>query len=192
MTNYLTISIFLLFTACNYAEQKKNSIKDEQSPSEVKGIYPQEIQRKHLESFYNESKWVIYCIHCDERCRFYKKLNIVDSPFLGSLDLRFNRVEFFNDTTELRFSFYYKDTVKCDVNTVYNYGTLTYGTSFKGNRDSVIYFLSETTVQRFSEKGKTSRYETPLQPEVVAFIKNNKDSLNPWFREEAKRRKIIE
>jgi hypothetical protein len=41
------------------------------------------------------------------------------------------------------------------------------------------------------EKGPRSRYENPLQPEVIAYIKTNKDKLNSWFREEAKRRGII-
>ena len=46
-------------------------------------------------------------------------------------------------------------------------------------------------MHRFFEKGLRSRYENALQPEVIAFIKKNMDKLNPWFREEVERKKII-
>jgi hypothetical protein len=192
MKSYLIFFLLLFTCACNQVEKKENKLVNAEGHDTVVIDYPQEIKNKHLESFYDQAKWVMYCIHCDERCRFYKRINITDTPFLGALDLRFDKVKFFTDTTELNFYFYYRDSLKCDVNTFYNYGTLTYGAAFKGNKDSIIYFLSETTITRFSKKGKTSRYDNPLQPEVIAFIKNNKDKLNPWFRKEAIRRKIIE
>lgn len=179
-------------TACNQGEKRQEKPSKGESLTDTTAKYPSQIVEKHLESLYDQGKWLIYCIHCDEYCKFYKKLNILDTPQFGTLDLRFNKIENFNDTTELSFYFYYKDSIMCDVNTVYNYGELTSGVAFKGNKDSAIYYLSETTMHRFSEKGLTSRYENPLQMEVIAFIKNNKDKLNPWFREEAKRRKIIE
>src|SRR5438046_258494 len=140
MKKSLSIYALVCLFACNQTDQhtkRTENSKKNNSATE----YPLEIRNKHLESFYDKTKWLIYCIHCDEHCRFYKKLNVIDSPFFGSLDLKFDRAEFFNDTTELNFYFYYKDTIKCDVNTVYNYGSLTYGAAFKDNNDSVIYFL---------------------------------------------------
>jgi hypothetical protein len=186
---YLFVCALIWLFACNQPHQQHNTIKS----SVKEEVYPKDIRDKNLDSLYDKSKWLIYCIHCDEYCKFYKKLNILDTPQFGTLDLRFNKVENFSDTTELSFYFYYKDSIKCNVNTVYNYGELTYGVAFKGNnKDSAIYYLSETTINRFYKGGLSSRYENPLQPEVIAFMKSNKDKLNPWFREEAKRRKIIE
>ena len=187
---YLFVYSLIYLVACNQPIHKDDKI--DTSIIKPDEQYPKEISGKHLNSFYDKSKWLIYCIHCDEYCKFYKKLNIQDTPQFGTLDLKLNKVEYFNDTTELSFYFYYKDSIKCDVNTVYNYGELTSGVAFKGNKDSAIYFLSESTAHRFFESGLKSRYANPLQPEVIAYIKNNKNNLNPWFRKEAERRKIIE
>jgi hypothetical protein len=65
------------------------------------------------------------------------------------------------------------------------------GVGFDTTTKKKIYMVSSNVT--ITHKGNPqSRYENPLQPEVIAYIKNNKDKLNPWFREEAKRRKIID
>lgn len=182
--------LVVLFCSCNEPVSENNSEVSDLS-KDFTSTYPKVIIEKNLTTLYDQSKWLIYCIHSDETCKFYDKLNIKEQPTFGTLDLRIDTVYQINDTTEINFSFYY-DSLKCDVNTTYNYGSLTSGVAFKGNNNAPIYFLRETTMHRFTEKGIKSRYDNPLQPDVLVYIKNNQDKLNKWFKNEAKRRGILQ
>ena len=48
-----------------------------------------------------------------------------------------------------------------------------------------------TTVPEFMDTDPRHRYKNPNQSEVVAFIQNHADELDPWFREESYRRGIL-
>ena len=152
--------------------------------------YPSEIVKLGLEKWYDETKWVMYCIYCDEICKFEKKTGINDSITFASLDLKFDKIEQFNDSTEISFYFYFNDTLKIDLTTTRNLGLVS-GTGFIKGRDSIFFYISPGTMHRFWTNDPTSRYKNPLQPDVIEYIKANENKLNPWFREEAKRRGVI-
>ena len=154
--------------------------------------FPLEIRQRNLESSFDSAKWALYSIHCDKFCRFYEKMKIADTPQFGTLELRFDKMLNFHDTTELKFHFYYHDSIKCDVNTISNYASLTSGAAFKGNSDSIIYYTTEDVMNRFYETGSASRYYVHLQPTVISYIKENRDKLNIWFKRAAIKHKILD
>ncbi|ODT52127.1 MAG: hypothetical protein ABS68_10540 [Niastella sp. SCN 39-18] len=73
-----------------------------------------------------------------------------------------------------------------------NYFNLNYGVAFKeNNRDSILYFVTDRNIIFSRGKYMDNRYDNVLQPDVISFIKSNKDILNTWFYNEAKNRNII-
>jgi hypothetical protein len=109
----------------------------------------------------------------------------------GTLDLRFSELRQSKDTIEMDFYFYLNDTIRYDKSTMEYNERMASGVGYKKGSDSIIFYISETTMRYFWEKGSSSKYENPLQPEVIVYIKSNKDKLNHWFREEARRKEII-
>jgi alanine-alpha-ketoisovalerate/valine-pyruvate aminotransferase len=154
-------------------------------------IIPKDIIDGKLEDQYLKTKWIIYCKNCDKKCIPSSFTEIKDTFDFAELDLKFSKVEYFNDTSEISFDFFYNDTLKCDINTVYHFDVTPSGIAFKKGSDSAIYFLTNTTIRRITYTDSSFRLVKPLQPEVINYIKTNKNKLNPWFREEAIRRKVI-
>ena len=81
--------------------------------------------------------------------------------------------------------------MRCDVSSLKNSIRLATGAGYKKGSDSILYYTSSTTMHSFWEKGTYSRYDNPLQPEVIKYIKTNRDKLNPWFFKEAQVKGII-
>jgi len=104
--------------------------------------------------------------------------------------LNFAHLRKSGDSTEYYFNFYYHDTVKCDFNLIDNYSYLR-GAGFTDRSDSISYWISPTTARYWTSKGTKTKYEHPLQPDVIAYIKRNQNKLNPWFLAEARKREII-
>jgi hypothetical protein len=177
--------LFILIVSYTYSckqEDKKNCI--------VINKYPQKIIDLKLEKQYDKTKWLLYCIHCDEIYKFEKTKNIVDTISFGKISLKFDTVEQFNDTTEIYFDFFYRDTEKCDLSLIYNIEH-DIGAAFFGKSDSIIYYVRRGTMNIHRATGKRSRHQFPLQPEVLQYIKFNKNNIDPWFKEEAILRGII-
>jgi hypothetical protein len=182
----LLICISTAGMCINYScNQKKATIDTATS------VYPKLIEKYKLERQYDKTKWMLYCIHCDEFCEFDKRSGISDTITFGMLSLHYEGVDIFNDTAELNFSFYYKDSIKCDYGILRN-ANIDIGAAYHMNSDSILYYLRLSTYNRHWETGQRSRYQYPLQPEVIKYIKTNRKNLDIWFRAEAIRRGIIE
>lgn len=153
--------------------------------------YPKEVKEIKVEKLYDKTKWALYCIHCDELCIFDKSKGIHDSITFGSLPLKLKEVYRHNDTTDFYFYFYYNDSLKCDYTLINNEKIDLGAAYFKGN-DSIIYYneLSWANIY-IPGRDPRSRYIKQLQPEVIGYIKRNRETLNPWFRGEAIKRGII-
>ena len=186
MNNIYIYTILILFS-CNHSLKNRN---------EPKTDFPKEVSEKRLEELYTNAKWVLYCICCDKKCILSEEIQPIRDTTVeyGMLNLKLQKINYLNDTTEFIMDFYYNDTIKCDVNTIYHFTSIPSGLAFKGNSTKIIYSTNYTTVPRMSYLDSDSSFRAvkPLQPEVISYIKNNKDKLNPWFREEAKRRKVID
>jgi hypothetical protein len=184
------IIIFVLFFAdCSDQKPEHKLVTAKKDTIEHEGTYPKQINTKDLQMKYDKVRWAMYCIYCDDTCRFLKETGIKDSVTFASLDFRLEKLQQFNDTTEVYF-YFYKDSIKCDFRVIKNI-ELAIGAGYKKGDDNISYYISPTTMRYFWEKGTYSRYENPLQPEVITYINNNKSKLNRWFFNEAKRKGII-
>jgi len=189
---YLYLGIIVLITSCGTSDQRKNEKRNEHKAKINEEIYPKKIRDLELGSRYDKSKWALYCIYCDDTVKFEPDTKIKELITFASLDLKFEDVRQFKDTTELLFYFYYKDTLKCDYKALKNLLIAT-GTGFVKGSDSIHYYTAEGYgVTKFWEQGDRSPIANPLQPEVIKYINNNIDKLSPWFRDEAKRRGILQ
>lgn len=145
----------------------------------------------HLLQFNDTSKWFLYAMQCDDsskwgRIRDRKELSKIP---LGFMKLNLNYVAKQNDTLSLLYNFLYDDSTIVEEST--SNRPIIDGMQFNTKNKKIIGFIIGHAI--LNQNGNPgSRYENPLQPEVISFIKSNKDKLNPWFRDEAKRRKIID
>ena len=188
---YVYLGIISLITSCHTSDQK-----EEKSNGPSKKIkeetYPKKVKDLKVESRYDKSKWALYCIYCDDTVKFEPDTKIKDFITFASLDLKLEDVKQFKDTTELLFYFYYKDTLKCDYKVFKNLLVAT-GTGFIKDSDSIRYYTAEGYgMTKFSQRGDRNPFANPLQPEVIKYINNNIEKLSPWFRDEAKRRGILQ
>ncbi len=133
--------------------------------------------------FNDSAKWRLYTLHCDDTTLQDKKY-----LSLSSLNLKLVYVRKVNDTLDLLYQFMKDDSIPIGRYPGQKY--ISDGVQFKTSENAIIGFLrGEGTVW---EKGQDSRYEYPLQPEVIAYIKNNENNLNPWFKMEAKKKGILQ
>ena len=158
------------------------------------GDYPKEILNTGTQKLYDKSKWFLYCIHSDREVSFLRSFkNDTKKIYYGTLSLRFDHIEVRKDTIEIDFYFYYKD-YKIDEKIV---EYLPYwGTVFTNNSDSIVMYSSRSHMRYLWKKcvnPKKCKYreQQPLQPEVIKYIKDNADKLDPWFRKEAIKRGVI-
>lgn len=188
---YITAIVIplIVFSACktNTLNSKKSApiVKDEQ--------YPTEIANAGYQRLFDETKWRLYCIHCDQKIVFLNK-SLGDNVTFSQCQLEFDQLKKRADSVEIDFMFYYKNI---KLNGASLLMTLpTYGAVFK-LPDSLVEYSSRDNVRYFSHrcidpaKGCNDRYINPLQPEVISYIKQNKAKINPWFRKEAIKRGVI-
>jgi hypothetical protein len=152
--------------------------------------YPDQITKLGLQNVYDESKWAMYCIYCDEHVKFENN-KIRSAMTFGEMSLKLNNVSVRDDTTEMNYYFYY-DTLRIDYTTTTNYPFA--GVVFKGGKQ--IYYSTFDVVRYIWVKcddidSCTDRWAKPLQPKVVQYIKENASKLDPWFKREAIKRGIL-
>lgn len=141
----------------------------------------------HFLKLIKKAKWWLYCFYCDRQVRFLPNTGIKDSSTtLGQLNLKYEYNQINNDTVLFYFDFYY-DTL------LYNsrmaiFGDLT-GVKIILDNDSVIAFSNGTNNVW---DGPYSRLGNPLQPEVIKYLRENKDKIDPWFYQEAKKRGVFD
>jgi hypothetical protein len=150
---------------------------------------PRIIDSLGLNKYYDNARWLMYCKYCDE-----KVVCLNDSITLGEATIVGNEVHLVSkDTLELGFDFISKDSASCIGH--YDKEQAIIGVAYNIENDSLIYFLGAGVTKRFKVWCDTipcnNRLVLPLQPEVIAYIKKNRDKLDPWFRDEAIKRGVI-
>jgi len=153
--------------------------------------YPTAVADDWSKRMYDKTRWALYCIYCDDTCRWQKTSGIRDTVTFGGLELRFDRMETLKDTVEFYFNFYFHDSVKCDANRIGNYYAIVRGMGFRRSADTMLYYIFPSTMRYFRQKGPESRYDQPLQPAVREYIQKNQERLNGWFRAEARKRGVL-
>lgn len=162
-------------------EQKKNEIANDSC-----FVYPSEIDSLHIQDLFDSARWYIYTLQCDEN--YMPKSDTSKSISFGELPLRFDNLFIKNDTVSLLFNFMDKEQIILPSMTR-DYKQLATGVGFNFKAKKKIYIISSNTTIT-SKNNPTSRYENPMQPEVIKYIKDNWDKLNDCFRELAERKGI--
>lgn len=180
------LSILIILAICSCERQARIH-----SVNEGNEAYPIVIDSLHMQKQYDLAKWTLYCIHSTDTLKIPNDTNrqIIT---LGELPLRFDTVYFRNDTSEIDFRFYYQDTILVDGRLATN--AVTWGTMFKGNDENVVRYSSFGNSSFYVTcdfKDCPDRFVNPLQPEVVAYLNQNRKKVNPWFLNEAKKRNVI-
>ena len=136
-----------------------------------------------LVRFNDSARWRLYTLHCDDTIRQGDRYFAV-----GSLPLKLTYVHLQRDTLDLLYKFALNDTTPLE-----HYSDeihISDGVRFNTATSEVLGLIRGDAV--VMEKGQFSRYENPLQTDVVQYIKANQDSLNFWFKQEAMRRRVFQ
>lgn len=183
MRNYLIILSAFLF-ACNSNQQNENQLKEKRSEGNNCFAYPSEVDSLHVKDLYDSARWYVYTYYCDELYK-PKSDSLLNKPF-GELELRFDNLVIKNDTAALIFNFM-DNGHPILPSMMRDYRQLATGVGFDIKTRKKIYIISSNT--SITHKGNPkSRYENPLQPEVLSYIKKNWEKLNGCFRELAKQK----
>lgn len=185
------ILLLFILVSCN---EKKTAKAEKVRVNYFDSIQQHNIQlldSLNLTKFNDTAKWLMYAIQCDDsssfgRTRERKPLTKIPLAFL-KLNLSYMRTE--GDTLSLLYDFLVDDSIKVEQSTAMK--PIINGIMLNTKADTLIGYIMGDAILSKTDNPH-SRYENALQPEVIAFMKSNKDKLNPWFREEAKRRKIID
>jgi hypothetical protein len=168
-------------------------VQDAIDDSIVNG-YPREIYQAGFQKLYDKSKWFLYCIYCDKKLSFLDSNKFEDTAIVfGTLPLKYDTFIVQHDTVEIYFDFYLNGN-RVDELLVSNF--LYSGTVFVNNRDSIVLYTSRMMRYFYAKCKDTTvpchaREVNPLQPDVKKYIQKNKEKIDPWFRAEAVRRRVI-
>ncbi|GGH65824.1 hypothetical protein HNQ91_001998 [Filimonas zeae] len=152
-------------------------------------VYPKEIDSLHLQELYDSARWYVYTWHCDG---IYNAGNKVSKNMsFGELPLKFRGVSLRKDVIEINFYFFDEIEMRSILTSMTkdNKQFLS-GVAFDVKTRKRVYMLSPSGFHAV-EKGSNTRYDNPLQPEVLDYIKNNFGKLNICFREEVERRGVM-
>lgn len=182
---FLTIAIALL--SCNSNQQASNN-KEVKMANDKCFEYPSNIDSLQLRDLYDSARWYIYTWHCNE---YYKpKRDTLKSMAFGELPLRFNSLVLKQDTVELSFDFIDEsENYPILPSMTRNAKELSTGVGFNVKTRTKIYMLSPNGYSS-TIKGGPNRYEDPLQPDVLIYIKDNWSKLDGCFRKLAEQKGI--
>jgi hypothetical protein len=180
MKYYFLIAVLL---GCNPDQQP---VKPKEVEVSKCYAYPPSIDSLNMQDLYDSARWYVYTEHCDILYR-PKSDTSLSKPF-GELELRFDDLFIRNDTLALIFNFMDKEEPILPSMTR-EYQQLETGVGFDVKTRKKIYMISSNMTVTYKGNPK-SRYENPLQPEVLAYIKSDWDKLDACFKALVERKGI--
>jgi hypothetical protein len=189
----LTLSIMI--SGCS---ESSKSARTQQSP------YPRIVDSLQINDRYDSTKWYLYTYYCmDTPGTYYGNIRtqtIVSRPY-SSLELHFDSLRLNGDSCAFYFSF--NNDIDGKLINHFNYDEwsgMINGLMFTADQpDTLMYFVRSNSSMPLESLSfpkwiyDTTSYKKvkPLQPDIIRFINKNKNMLNPWFLEQAKKRGII-
>ena len=186
MTYFFMIITSLALFACN-SNQQTAKLREVENKHDSCRRYPSIVDSLQIQSLYDSARWYVYSWHCDQN--YFSKSDTSRAITFGELPLIFDNLNFKHDTIEVNFNFI-DGTEPILTSMTKDNKELSSGVGFDIKARKKIYMLSPNGFSTF-EKGSTTRYENPLQPEVLAYIKNNWDKLDNCFRDLAEQKGIM-
>ncbi len=160
--------------------------KTQPKTDSISFIYPGVIDSLNLRSFFDSARWAVYTWNCDILYRQRVDSNSKISKSFGLLSLKFDTLVVKDDT--LDFYFRYFDNLKpifaFDLDP---YVFFKRAVGFNKKTGEKLYMIgSENYLVK--EVGRFSRFENPLQFDVIRYIDSNWNKLDPCFRNFAEQR----
>lgn len=184
---FFFLGIAIIAIGCNSNQQASNE-KDAPTDKNKFFSYPSSIDSLQLRDLYDSARWYVYTWHCDEHYR--PKRDTSKSITFGELPLRFNSMVLKQDTVELNFDFIDEhENYPILPSMTRDAKELSTGVGFNIKARNKIYMLSPNGYSS-TIRGGANRYENPLQPEVLTYIKNNWNKLDDCFRKLAEKNGI--
>jgi len=172
----LLILVVILFS-CNLNQQQAKC-----------HIYPKIIDSLHLQDLYDSARWYIYTEYCD--VLYLPKTDSLLSRPYGEIELKLDNTFTFvkNDTANLSFSFIDKgEPIMISMTRDNRSSGTAVGFDLKTRKKIYEGYFGFTYTSKGNPK---SRYENPMQPEVLKYIRENWDQLDDCFRELAEQKGI--
>ena len=182
-------SFFLIFALAAFSCNSNQQPVKPKKQTSINGncfVYPAIVDSLHLKDLYDSARWYIYTWHCDQK--YLPKGDSPKSTTFGELPLKFNNLSLKQDIVEINFDFIDKSEVILPSTTKDNIEVLS-GVGFNIKNRKRVYMLSPNGFSQI-EKGPATRYENPLQPEVLTYMKTNWNKLDGCFKELAEQKGI--
>jgi hypothetical protein len=149
-------------------------------------VYPLAINSLQLQSMYDNARWTLYTWNCDNP--YHPKKDSADNEkrSFGMLPIDFDTLLKKSDTIEFYFNYMDRREIVTPTTLRY-YIPLMNGVGYKYPTGEKLYLISRNNYV-VKQKGIATRFEDPLQPEVVKYIDSNWSELPSDFRLLAERK----
>jgi hypothetical protein len=185
---YIILIILVVILGCQANQTSQKSSVDKDKTDCFK--YPKSIDSLNLRDMYDSARWYVFTWHCDE----YYKSKMDTSQFItfGELPLKFRELNLRGDTVDIVFDFIDKNENSPILPSMTrDTKELSTGVGFSMKTKAKLYMLSLSGYTSVI-KGGANRYENPLQPDVLKFIRCNWDRLDECFRRLAEHKRVKE
>lgn len=179
--NYVLFILVFLFISC---DNKENSITKVGVENSLELEYPRIIDSLNLEKHYDEAKWILYSYHAQDSCLFPIAIESEKNEQPKSFSekgLKFLDVRQKKDTIEIYFDFTFKEDIPCRL---FDKDFTVDGAAFLINDpDSFLYLTKGLNGNAIPQNPKEFK-ESLIDSSLINFVKQNYNSVNPWYREE--------
>ena len=188
-TKHIVILIVtaLLFAGC---DEEVNDRSQKAVLDRMEEDYLRQIDQLAITDLYNETKWKLYCNHCDVPVKNCSGVEMQGLTY-GMLDLKVFFLKYEDGVGRLAFTFLYNDSLQCSLADVQ--GNKIHGIGFEKDGKKPLFFISAGETEQISadcDKEEDlsdcpTRMINPDQPVVKKFLVKNRPKLNPWFHMQA-------
>jgi hypothetical protein len=187
MRNIPLILVLVAF-GCN-SNQQRTKQKGQVSVNDNCFAYPKAVDSLRVKDLYDSARWYVYTTHCDKL--YLSRRDTSKTVTFGELPLKFSNLRFKGDTIEINFDFIDEDEDYPILPSMTRDNTqFLSGAGFDMKNRKRVYMLSPNGFS-VVHKGGGTRYENPLQPEVLTYVKSNWNKLDRCFKELAERKGIM-
>jgi hypothetical protein len=203
MAKFIMLFFIVLIFSCKNKNQRQTSVvvgSGINNYQKSNNLDPQSLNKECLRvidslkvnRLIEKMKWIAYCMYCDDTIKFRDSTNAFKT--YGMMPILLEKVDVRNkDTIEIYFNFYNNDTQLNFQNTFPPIPCYAFLLSI--SLDSALCEIGGPEgiyVCHVDRKIKKDRFLYPLQPEVIKFIHSHFYKLDPWFREQAIMRRIVD
>jgi len=156
--------------------------KSKKNPTKNCFTYPSIIDSLGLKDLYDTARWIIYTRYCDKI--YESKTDPSIKRYFGEIELKFSQLVIKKDTIDLIFDFIDNGKEILPSMMIDNKQLAT-GVGFDKNLRRKLYLISSAMTIAYKNDPE-SRFENPIQQDVLSFVRANWSKLDECFRELAK------